>query len=222
MNRTREQVYEYLRHLDYHSIKSLCQSDRYYQGLCGTEMFQKLIRDKYSETTEYKVRQQERKIRELQGDEILDYHFDDNLRTLHYLEIYKNRIKENIQDGINYNKKSWVFKLLDLESGFSQLSPQELLDYAQRLDREGRGYTWGPNVNYLQNKGPQYLLKSWAEDHNLNYNIYHTADRAIFLYLENPTYEQLHQLLTMIFRESEPKIYEDTAASAKYKYDRYL
>ncbi len=47
MNQTREQVYEYLRHLDFTSIQRLCRTDRYYRNLCNTEIFKRLIRNKF-------------------------------------------------------------------------------------------------------------------------------------------------------------------------------
>lgn len=49
MNRSIDQVYEYLSHLDYQTIRHLCQTDKYYYNLCKTERFQKLIKQKLHE-----------------------------------------------------------------------------------------------------------------------------------------------------------------------------
>lgn len=227
MNRTREQVYEYLRHLDYTSIKNLCQSDRYYRDLCHSDMFQTLIREKYRETTEYEVRQLEQKTKKLQGDEILDFHFHDNIE--HYMEIYPNVIIEDMPlTRFEDYKKLWLFKLLDKETGFSRLSQQELLDYAETLDREGRGtigkYMGVINVGAVQEGViSDHLINSWIEDHNLNYKVLMYGGGYIKMQLIKPTSKQLRELLTMIL-ESEPKpeIYEDTKDSAMHKYGRYI
>lgn len=193
MNRTREQVYEYLRHLDYYSIINLCRSDRYYWNLCHTEIFKKLISDRYRETTEYKVKQLEQKISTLGKNEWLEYIF---IPQQHFIRIFNNQIHE-FDTGyfLNHDYKNYLlFKLLDQETGFSQLSPQDLIDYAQVLNREGQDM----NVDKLNMYGPFILFNYWIEDHNVNYDSDISGNRLTII---NPTSKQLREVLTMILEK---------------------
>lgn len=223
MNSTRDQVYEYLRHLDYSSIKSLCQSDRYYWDLCHTDTFKQLIVKKYLETNEYKVKQQIQQIQNLQGDDYIHYEFENNLPrfagfrdnrqyidfTNDNLVVEENYVVENDNTRRLGYKNTWLFKLLDRETGFSKLSQQDLLSYAQRLDQEGCGYLDGDgnpyNAHLFRKIGPIILLPEWIKEHNLNYSVY-DYHHYVVMNLINPTSKQLQELLTMINEESEPKI----------------
>ena len=194
MNHTREQVYEYLRHLDYYSIRNLCQSDRYYHGLCRVEMFDKLISEKYQETTEYKVKQLEREIQGFDGYDFRRFNFE----PTHFIYIYNNRINEFYYQLSGGYRNTLLFKLLDQETGFSRLSPQDLVNYARMLKQEGKYIP----VDKLNPYGPSILLKYWIEDHNVNYD---TDIRGERLTIKNPTSQQLREVLTMILENESAK-----------------
>ena len=200
MNPPRDQVYEYLRHLDFESIKNLCSTNRYYHDLCQTEMFDKLIRSRYFEminTVEYKIKQQERKISQLTEGQKIIY----DLGNINTIEIHPHYINEY---ALTY-QQSFLFRLLVQGTRFSRLSHQDWIDYAGYLDQMDGINTY---IQDYQTYGVIALIPFWIQENAPGYD-FDNYGNYITMSIENPTPEQIYDLLTMMWEQDPPTIIYD-------------
>lgn len=186
MNQTREQVYEYLRHLDFNSIKNLCSSNQYYRNLCNTDIFSTLILKKYSEminSAEYKLRQLEKQQLNLPIGDTFIYQFNPSdeisIRKLNDAQFYILEHAPSFQKSILYELFKQEFRL----------SPKEEQVFLATLNSQAPFH----NKEELFNvNGSEYS--------------FYVVLRRIEVRLRYATPEQVHKIFELIFKYYRPQV----------------
>lgn len=184
MNQTREQVYEYLRHLDFNSIKNLCKSDRYYANLCNTPMFSRLIKQKFHKMiVEQQIeRQLNLKIRDYFTYEIDNDYHDLNIQKTTETTFY-------LLEHIRSYSDSILFELFKQEA-ISKLSPGEYNSFITEVQKSG-------NRSFTLN-GTRYNF--------ITYSKFITYSQSVAIRIYDASREQVQKVVLAIFRRSYPTI----------------
>lgn len=215
----RDQLFQAAQDLSFDDLKHLCQTNRDYRTLCAEQQFQDLIRKRFDETTQGKVRNILNQINGAPTDYTLRFQLvNPGNDIVHYLGIYKNYDGE-IQDikefVFGFPMESSViyqlFKKLANFKGIENYTPEEYRKVAESLyeDDTKLGLPFNPRMTsvatYMNSSVGKYLLleklmrryndSQKSQQRKINVEQLGRVDDTIYT-IEYPTQEDLRIIFT--------------------------
>ena len=194
----RDHFYEYIRYADLNTIRTLCSTNKYYNNLCNTEPFQKILKQKYQDLLDRIDKIATHWQREILSNPNKSYFFQ--LNPEHRITINESNINEEV---LSY-QHSLLFKLFDQETDFSNLSTQDIMNYISNIYTQSCYQVSNYElITQVISHGTIAILPYWENAQNRGY---HFGDEEFSAKLQRPNSVQIHSLLKMIFLRSQPQI----------------